>query len=37
VRDQIFQILIGEARQDIYAKMRGEADVEFVTISPVEE
>ena len=37
VRDQIFQILIGEARQEIYAKMRSEADVEFVTTSPVEE
>ncbi len=30
VRDQIFQILIGEARQDIYVKMRADAEVQFV-------
>lgn len=30
VRDQIFQILIGDARRDIYDKMRAEADVQFV-------
>lgn len=37
VRDQIFQILIGEARQDIYVKMRAEADVQFVKADPVSE
>jgi peptidyl-prolyl cis-trans isomerase C len=33
VRDQIFQILIGDARRDIYTKMRAEADVQFVDAS----
>jgi peptidyl-prolyl cis-trans isomerase C len=30
VRDQIFQVLIGDARRDIYTKMREQADVQFV-------
>jgi peptidyl-prolyl cis-trans isomerase C len=37
VRDQIFQVLIGEARQDIYVKMRAEADVQFVKADPASE
>ena len=32
VRDQIFQILISEARREIYDEMRKGADVKFVNI-----
>ena len=37
VRDQIFQILISEARREIYDEMRKGADVKFVNIAPSAE
>ncbi|HAT07835.1 MAG TPA: peptidylprolyl isomerase [Rhodobiaceae bacterium] len=37
VRDQIFQILISEARREIYDEMRQGADVKFVNIAPSVE
>ena len=37
VRDQIFQILISEARREIYDDMRKGADVKFVNIAPSAE
>ena len=37
VRDQIYQILISEARREIYNEMREGADVQFVNIAPSAE
>lgn len=37
VEDQIYQILIGEARRDIYDEMRDAAEVNFVNIAPSTE
>ena len=37
VRDQIYQILISEARREIYDEMRKGADVQFVNIAPSSE
>jgi len=37
VRDQIYQILISEARREIYDEMREGADVKFVNIAPSAE
>ena len=37
VRDQIYQILISEARREIYDEMREGADVQFVNIAPSAE
>ncbi len=37
MRDQIFQILISEARRDLYDKMRDAADVRFYATAPSTE
>ncbi|MBT5157417.1 MAG: peptidylprolyl isomerase [Rhodobiaceae bacterium] len=37
VRGQIYQLLIGEARREIYEEMRETAEVNFVNIAPVAE
>tara|TARA_B110000971_G_C20023186_1_gene507428 strand:- start:445 stop:1407 length:963 start_codon:yes stop_codon:yes gene_type:complete len=37
VRGQIYQLLIREARREIYEEMRENADVKFSTVAPVSE
>jgi peptidyl-prolyl cis-trans isomerase C len=37
VRGQIYQLLIGEARREIYEEMREKADVKFINVAPVSE
>lgn len=37
VEGQIYQILIGEARRDVYAEMREAAEVNFVSAAPLTE
>lgn len=37
VEGQIYQVLIGEARREIYSKMRDDAEVNFVSVAPLTE
>lgn len=37
VEGQIYQVLIGEARREIYAKMQADAEVNFVSVAPLTE
>lgn len=37
VEGQIYQVLIGEARREIYSKMQADAEVNFVSVAPLTE